>query len=66
MSIYGMGRLSGREYEQFARRVADQDRSVVPKLDPRRPKGRPTNPVDWVQVLDALITALNKWERDQW
>jgi hypothetical protein len=60
--ILNSGGLSARDVEKLKHRLADRDTSVMPKLGPRASK----DSAQWVQARDALINALNRWERDQW
>jgi hypothetical protein len=62
MTMWTRSRLSTREYEELARRQADQDRSVTPKLGPRASK----DSAQWERVRQQLIEGLKQWELKQW
>jgi hypothetical protein len=65
MTICGrLGRLSAAEYEAIERRIAEQDRTITPRLGPkRRPASK--NGWDWLtaadiaRIADQIKQALN-------
>ena len=51
-----MGRISGYEYEQLAKRLAERDRNVTPKLGSKRTSW---NRAEIVQLQEQLIRWAN-------
>jgi hypothetical protein len=47
-----MGRISGYEYEQLAKRLGEQDRNATPKLGPKRTSW---NRAEIIQLQEQLI-----------
>jgi hypothetical protein len=47
-----MGRISGYEYEQLAKRLAEQDRNVTTKLGPKRTSW---NRAEIIQLQEQLV-----------
>ena len=47
-----MGRISGYECEQLAKRLAEQDRNVTPKVGPKRTSW---NRAEIIQLQEQLV-----------
>jgi hypothetical protein len=60
----GLGQLSGAEYEAIERRIAEQDRTITPRLGPKR-RPAPKNgwdaltAADIARISDQIKQALN-------
>jgi hypothetical protein len=66
MTIYGgLGRLSAAEYEAIERRIAEQDRTITPRLGPKR-RPAPKNGWDSLTAADIARIAYQIKEALNW